>query len=264
MPILKKNVKESGYTSIPNALLRDKSLSLSAKGLLCYMLSCTVDWKFSIKGISTVTGATEYQVQKLLKELEEKGYHKKEAQKDSNGKIIEWIYYVSDTPVFDLPDVEIPDVVNQAYNNTNNIKTNKDNNICAESTSSKKKSLYEKCIDEIEEVYLDTDIRNELKSFLSVRIKFGRLSAPSFRTIISELRELAPTKADAIAIIRNATAKGYMKFYPVSKSYSRGFKDDLQKSVSAEALMREKYREEMAMVFPEDRIPYEEWLKNVK
>lgn len=49
MPVFRiKKVKD--YTIIPNLHLRNRQLSLRAKGLLCQMLSMPPEWNFTLQG----------------------------------------------------------------------------------------------------------------------------------------------------------------------------------------------------------------------
>lgn len=144
---------------------------------------------------------------------------------------------------------------NIIYNNT--IDNNKI------SKEKKEDNLYKKCLSLIEEEFVDTEVKEALKQFLSVRIKHGRLSAQSFKAIICELRQLTKNKKEAILIINNATSHEWMKFYPLSNfsSPKKGFTDNVQKSDTDEAKLRERYRDEMSSLLPDERITYEEWRK---
>ncbi len=46
--------KVKDYTTISNYHLRDKSLSLKAKGLLTMILALPEDWNFPIRGLSAI------------------------------------------------------------------------------------------------------------------------------------------------------------------------------------------------------------------
>ena len=46
--------KTKDFTVMSNYHLRDKNLSLKAKGLLSFMLSLTEDWYYSLMGLCTV------------------------------------------------------------------------------------------------------------------------------------------------------------------------------------------------------------------
>ena len=61
--------KVKDYTTISNYHLRDKRLSLKAKGLLTMILALPEDWNFTIRGLSAIckegvesigSGATAY------------------------------------------------------------------------------------------------------------------------------------------------------------------------------------------------------------
>lgn len=234
MPILRKN-HSNGFTQISNDLLRNKDISLKAKGLLCYMLSCDDGWKFSIKGIAANCKECASSITSTLNELEALGYHKKEKIYE-DGKIKEWVYCISEepiyldtsvdsaTPVTDNTCTENQDLVNQHLviqhdNNTivNNTKErnkeiSKDISADAELIPHKK-NLYELCVDNINELFSDEEIKEALNNYLSVRITLGKMSAKSFRAIIIKLNDLADTKEEALQIVYTATVRGYMSFY---------------------------------------------------
>ena len=46
--------RNSGYTVMSNHHLRNKELTLKAKGLLSQMLSLPEDWDFTLKGLSLI------------------------------------------------------------------------------------------------------------------------------------------------------------------------------------------------------------------
>ena len=46
--------KVKDYTTISNYHLRDKNLSLKAKGLLTLILALPEDWNFTIRGLSAI------------------------------------------------------------------------------------------------------------------------------------------------------------------------------------------------------------------
>lgn len=62
------------YTVMSNAHLRDKSLSLKAKGLLSTMLSLPEDWDYSIDGLCKIHLESERAIRSALSELKEAGY----------------------------------------------------------------------------------------------------------------------------------------------------------------------------------------------
>ena len=102
MPIIKK-LAFNKTTILTNEFLQNKEISLTAKGLLGYMLSLPDNWDFTIKGIAEQTNESEYKITKTLQELESKGYHTKKHIYE-NGRIKDWIYYVFAEPRQDIID----------------------------------------------------------------------------------------------------------------------------------------------------------------
>ena len=208
----------------------------------------------SLQYLCDWTNSGKTSIQNCLKSLREKGLIEKEENTINGVKFCK--YYATKCWGITQSDMGI------TQSDTNNIDNNIDNTVSKD--TGRKKSLYEQCMDIIDMEFIDAEIKEELKSYLTVRIKSGRMSARSFRTIVLEINELADTKEQAINIIRNATAKGYMKFYPV-KQYAKknSYHDNIQKKPETEedALVR-RYREEMMGLLPDEKISYEEWRKS--
>ncbi|MBB5337602.1 helix-turn-helix domain-containing protein [Pectinatus brassicae] len=79
------------YTIMSNYHLRDKKLSLKAKGLMSYMLSLPDNWDYSVSGLSIVCNCGRDAIRTGLNELEKQGYLKRVQQKE-NGKFDKTIY----------------------------------------------------------------------------------------------------------------------------------------------------------------------------
>ena len=63
--------KNRGYTVMSNHHLRNKDLSLKAKGLLSQMLSLPEDWDFTLKGLSLINREQIDAIRAAVKELEQ-------------------------------------------------------------------------------------------------------------------------------------------------------------------------------------------------
>ena len=125
MAVLRKE-KRSSYTVIDNAIFKDNTLSMKAKGLLCQMLSLPDDWDYSIAGLATLVNDGESAVRSALKELQEAGYFRRE-QVRANGKIAKIEYVISEIKncenlVVENPQQENLKQENRAQLNTNNNK----------------------------------------------------------------------------------------------------------------------------------------------
>jgi len=66
--------KNRGYTVMSNHHLRNKDLSLKAKGLLSQMLSLPESWDFTLKGLSLINREQIDAIRAAVRELEQAGY----------------------------------------------------------------------------------------------------------------------------------------------------------------------------------------------
>lgn len=62
------------YTVMSNYHLRDKSLSLKAKGLLSQMLSLPEDWNYTLAGLARINAEGKDAIRAAVVELEKAGY----------------------------------------------------------------------------------------------------------------------------------------------------------------------------------------------
>ena len=89
--------KTKDFTVMANTHLRDKELSLRAKGLLSVMLMLPDDWKYSVSGLTSLIKEGKSTVTSTLKELEKAGYVKVSSSHNKHGKF-EYVYDVFETP----------------------------------------------------------------------------------------------------------------------------------------------------------------------
>ena len=106
--------KDKNYSVISNCLLRDKDISLKAKGLLCVMLSLPDKWEFSIAGLAAISHEGETSIRSTLKELEQNRYLERGKGKDEKNKVIGWDYIVYEKK-FDEKDRVYKDEANRVY-----------------------------------------------------------------------------------------------------------------------------------------------------
>ena len=69
-----KREKSKNYTTISNVFLRDKNLSIKAKGLLAVVMSLPEDWDFTINGICSVLKEGKTAIYSAIQELKDCGY----------------------------------------------------------------------------------------------------------------------------------------------------------------------------------------------
>ena len=103
--------KSRGYTVMSNHHLRNKELSLKAKGLLSQMLSLPEDWDYTLAGLSHINRESIDAIRTAVWELEKAGYITRRQGRDEKGKMtaIEYtIYEQPQPPALDCPVLENP------------------------------------------------------------------------------------------------------------------------------------------------------------
>ena len=129
--------KTKDFSIVSNVLLRDKRLSLRARGLLVFCLSLSDTWEYSIKGLAAATGESEGKIGNCLKELEATGYLTRTRIRDKKGRMMSVDYTLwespqvqksdsqqnknpnVDYPSLENPNVDYPSLENPAQINTN-------------------------------------------------------------------------------------------------------------------------------------------------
>ena len=77
---------EIPYATIPKEYLRDKNLSLKAKGLLTIIYTLPELWEYNMKGLSKVTGVSIKVIRTIIKELEDNFYIFRDRKQDKKGR----------------------------------------------------------------------------------------------------------------------------------------------------------------------------------
>lgn len=93
--------KTNGYTVMSNFHLKDKRLSLKAKGLLSLILSLPDEWIYTIGGLVAICIEKEVAVKTALNELKRNGYLRIDKIKPckENGGRYEYIYNIFEQPI---------------------------------------------------------------------------------------------------------------------------------------------------------------------
>ena len=124
--------RNTGYTVMSNHHLRNKELSLKAKGLLSQMLSLPEDWDYTLAGLSHINREKIDAIREAVKELEKAGYIVRSRERDEKGRLrgADYVIYeqpqpkepeaatsseqppTSDLPTLDNPTLEKPTLEN--------------------------------------------------------------------------------------------------------------------------------------------------------
>lgn len=74
--------KSRNYVTISNEIMREKGITLKAKGLYALVMSLPDDWDFTLKGICAISKENYTAINAAVKELIEAGYCKREQAKE--------------------------------------------------------------------------------------------------------------------------------------------------------------------------------------
>ena len=104
--------RHTGYTVMSNHHLRNRELSLKAKGLLSQMLSLPEDWDYTLQGLSLINREKIDAIREAIRELERAGYIGPSRERDEKGRLRGADYVIFEQPqtppVSDLPTLENP------------------------------------------------------------------------------------------------------------------------------------------------------------
>jgi hypothetical protein len=89
--------KTDNYTVMSNHHLRNKSISLKAKGLMSLMLSLPPNWDYSIGGLAAICKESHTSIRSALKELEQNQYLIRERKNNEKG------YFTYEYTLYEVP-----------------------------------------------------------------------------------------------------------------------------------------------------------------
>lgn len=105
--------KNKGYTVMSNHHLRNKELTLKAKGLLSQMLSLPEDWDYTLAGLSLINREKIDAIREAVRELEAAGYIQRSRERDEKGRLRGTEYIIYEQP----PDLDLPTLENPTLDN---------------------------------------------------------------------------------------------------------------------------------------------------
>lgn len=223
--------KTKNYTVMSNEHLKDKRLSLKAKGLLSVMLSLPDTWDYSISGLVAICKESETAVKSTLRELKSCGYlvvTKKMPNETESGRI-EYVYDIFEKAQTEKQLVEKQGVENLGVEslgvenvrqlNTKEANTDKSNTDKA-NTNNKKKEGKRAGYDEIIASYTENvELRSALIEFVKMRKMMKKpLTNKALSLLLTSkkgLDGLASTDAEKIDIVQQSIMRGWMGFFPL-------------------------------------------------
>lgn len=124
MPVFRVE-KTKNYTIMANHHLKNKELSLKAKGLLSMLLSLPDNWKHSLAGYASICKDGVDGVRAGINELEKNGYIVRTRLRNEQGKFGQVEYTIFELPQ-DMPKEEIPTLENPTLDNPKQVLPKED------------------------------------------------------------------------------------------------------------------------------------------
>ena len=120
--------RNKGYTVMSNHHLRNKDLTLKAKGLLSQMLSLPEDWDYTLAGLSRINRESIDAIRTAVWELEKAGYITRRQGRDEKGKMAAIEYAIYEQPMSENPmqlnkDIQKTDLPKKEKSNTDLLNT---------------------------------------------------------------------------------------------------------------------------------------------
>lgn len=219
MTVIRVN-KTTDYTVMSNTHLKEKGMSLKAKGLLSLMLSLPDSWDYSIVGLCAICKENETAIKSTLSELKLFGYlviTKKKPNETASGRY-EYEYNIYENPQvyqavekqgIEKQGIENLPIENQAQLNTNILN----NNILNTKEKRKKETSY----DEILSSVADDDLRELYFEYIKMR---KMIKAPmtdrALTMLIKKVNELEPNSIEnQKKLLEVAIMNNWKSVYPL-------------------------------------------------
>lgn len=240
MPIIRAKHNKD-FTQINNAALREKGLSLRARGLLAYMLSFPDEWAFSVNSLSENCGETRYAILASIAELRREGFLRISQSHTSDGKFNEVTYFVFEkksfavsekneknenaknniSPQFEKPQSEKPQSEIQTDKNNDIRKINK--RISKERILSQKESKRSETFDDIIAAVADESLKSALEEYVQMRfyIKKPPTNA-ALKHYIARVFAIYPDDADLrLQCVRQSVLNSRPNAFPLPSENSK-------------------------------------------
>lgn len=96
--------RTKNYTVMSNYHLKDRELSLKAKGLLSMILSLPDEWNYTLRGLAAISKEGVDTIGSTVRELEKAGYIIRRQLRGEKGRISDMEYTIYEQPHKTVPD----------------------------------------------------------------------------------------------------------------------------------------------------------------
>ena len=232
-----RTIKNENYTTMCNTHLRDKNLSLKAKGLLSMMLSLPDKWHYSVKGLEGICKESKNTINSVLNELEDNNYLVRR-RRYCNGNISEWEYIIFENNEnheeellhlknedIENEDIEIQDIENRdVYKITKELNTKELNTKELNTNEYKEKNIKKESVNSVIAEYTENkDLQDALHGFVEMRTKARKpLTVRAMKLSLNKLNELALDDVTKIAIVNQSIVHSWSTFYKLQNNNNNG------------------------------------------
>lgn len=181
--------KNREYVVMNNKFLRNKNMSLKAKGLLALCLSLPDDWDYSMNGLASICKESLTSIRSSLKELEDHGHLIRTKKNAANGRFFyEYVLY-------EVPHTDSPYVQNVYAVKAHVADVHVANDI---QQSIEEKSIKEQSIEELN-LYIDecadASIQSLFKDYLEMRKEIeAPLTMRGLKMLLTRVEKLSDGK----------------------------------------------------------------------
>lgn len=233
--------KTKDYTVMSNHHLRDKALSLKAKGLLSMMLALPEDWDYSVNGLVSICREDVRAVKSALAELKEQGYLVvTKLYPNGERKRIEYVYDIFEMPQEarsqEVQNVAVENVPLQNVELQNVTQLNTKESNTKELNTDHKKERKRHSFDAIIDAYTNDAATKELLGewLQNRKAKRAAMTDNAIKRNIDKLDEYArESRMSVDDYLAEVVRRGWTAFYTI-KSYQGGGQRAQQGKTQAE------------------------------
>lgn len=203
--------KTREYVVMNNKFLRNKQMSLKAKGLLALCLSLPEDWDYSINGLVSITKESVTAVRNAMKELEEHGHMKINKLQNEKGHFhYEYVIYETvpepDTCFLGMDNADTENLVIDSSDTDNQLQQSIEKQIIKEKVFNK--DLYIK-------EHASAAIWSPLNDYLEMRKEIGaELTERGLKLLLSRLEKLSKNNINVQRLmLENAVQNQWKNVY---------------------------------------------------
>lgn len=222
--------KTNDYTVVSNTHLRDKNLSLKAKGLLTVLLSLPDNWDYSVNGLVAISKEGKDGITSAIKELENNCYLKRTQIKDENGKFKGHNYDVYEKPFAENPSTVNPITENPSTENPPQLNTEqssiKKSSTKVLNTKKNKRETYVSLVDEYTD---DEQLREALIYYIDMRLGNPKdaFTPRALELALPKLNNLSKGDLSCkIEIVNQSVEKGWKGFFKLKEENNNSKKGE--------------------------------------